>query len=130
MLEEKPSDLFLSCVSDLRCEEGGTGALPKGKKPLSIPVAVVQSLSCVQLFATPWTVACQTPLSFTICPSLLKFMSIELVMLSDHLILCHPLSFCLQSFPASESFSMSQLFTSGGQSIGASATVLPMKIQG
>ena len=92
-------------------------------------VAIFQSLSHVHLFATPWTVACQTPLSFTICPSLLKFMSIELVMLSDHLILCHPLSFCLQSFPASESFSMSQLFTSGGQSIGASATVLPIDIQ-
>jgi len=55
---------------------------------------------------------------------------IELVMLSDHLILCHALSFCLQSVPASESFSMSQLFTPGGQSIGASATVLPIDIQG
>ena len=41
-----------------------------------------------------------------------------------------PFSFCLQSFPASESFPMSQLFTSGGQSIGASASVLPMNIQG
>ena len=41
-----------------------------------------------------------------------------------------PSSFCLQSFPASGSFSMSQLFTSGGQSIGASASVLPMNIQG
>ena len=91
---------------------------------------VVQLLSCVQLFATPWTVAHQTPLSFTISWNLLKFMSIELVMLSSHLILCRPLSFCLQSLPASESFPMSQLFASGGQSIGASASVLPMNIQG
>ena len=49
---------------------------------------VVQLLSCVQLFATPWTVACSASLSFTISRSLLRFMSIESVMLSNHLILC------------------------------------------
>ena len=48
-------------------------------------------LSRVQLFATPWTEACQTSLSFTISQSLLKFMSVESVMLSNHLILCCPL---------------------------------------
>ena len=72
-----------------------------------IIVVVVQSLSCVWLFATPWTAAHQAYLSSTISQSLLKFMSIELVMLANHLILYHPLlptlfSFCLQSFPASE----------------------------
>ena len=77
-------------------------------------------LSCVQLFATPWTVAHQTPLSFTISWNLLKFMSTELVMLSSHLILCRPLSFCLQSLPASESFPMSQLCASAAQSTGVS----------
>ena len=51
----------------------------------------VQSLSCVQLFATPWTAACQASLSFIISWSLLKFMSIESVMVSNHLILCCPL---------------------------------------
>ena len=51
----------------------------------------VQSLSRVRLFATPWTAAHQAFLSFTISQSLLKFMSIELVMPSNHLILCHPL---------------------------------------
>ena len=51
----------------------------------------VQSLSPVQLFATPWTAACQASLYFTISPSLLKLMSIELVIPSNHLILCHPL---------------------------------------
>ena len=53
--------------------------------------AVVQSLSCVQLFATPWTAAHQASLSFTISRSLLKFTSIESVTPSNHLILCHPL---------------------------------------
>ena len=54
----------------------------------------VQSLSCVQLFVTPWTAACQASLSITNSQSLLKLMSIELVMPSSHLILCHPLLFC------------------------------------
>ena len=48
----------------------------------------VQSLSCVRLFATPWTVACQASLSITNSWSLLKIMSIELVMPSNHLFLC------------------------------------------
>ena len=58
-------------------------------------------------------------------------LSIESMMPSNHLILCHPFSSCLHSFPASRSFPMSQLFTSGGQSIGASgsASVLPINIQ-
>ena len=77
-------------------------------------------------------VACQASLSFTISWSLLKLMSIELVMPFNHLILCCSLSSCLQSFPASGSFLMSWLFSSGGQSIGpsTSASVLPMNIQG
>ena len=62
--------------------------------------------------------------------SLLKFMSFESVVLSNYIILCFPVSFCLQSFQASGSFLMSQLFTSGGQSIGALVSVLPMNIQG
>ena len=57
-------------------------------------------------------------------------MSIELVMPSNHLILCHPLLLLPAIFPASRSFPMSQLSASGGQSIGASASVLPMNIQG
>ena len=97
-----------------------------------IVVVVVQSLSCVWLFSTPWTAAHQASLSFTISQSLLKFMSIELMIPSNHLILCLPFSSCPQSFPASGSFPLSQLFASGGQSIGASAStsVLPMNIQG
>ena len=56
-------------------------------------------------------------------------MSTELVMLSNHLILCRPFSFCLQSFPASGSFPVSSLFKSDSQSNGASTTALPMNIQ-
>ena len=64
-------------------------------------------------------------------PELLKPMSIELVMPSNHLILCCPFSSCPQSFPATGSFPVSQLFASGGQGIGASASasVLTMNIQ-
>ena len=56
-----------------------------------IPSFVVQSLSCVRLFATPWTAACQASLSFNISQSLLKLMSIESVIPSNHLIFCCPL---------------------------------------
>ena len=85
-------------------------------------VAVVHWFSHVHLFATPWTTAHSASLSFTISQSLLKLMFIALVMPPNHLILCHPFSSCLPSFPASGSFLMSQLFASGGQSIGASAS--------
>ena len=98
---------------------------------LTYIVGFVQSLSCVWLFAAPWTAACQASLSLTISWSLLKLMSIKSVMPSNLLILCRPLSSCLQCFPTSESFPMSQSFTSRGQSIevSASASVLPMNIQ-
>ena len=104
---------------------------PYCEKGLRISVLVLQSLSHVQLFVTPWTEAHQASLSFTISQSLLKLMSIESVMPSNHLILCAPLSSCPQSFPASGSFPMNWLFTSGGQNTrtSASASVLPMNIQ-
>ena len=91
----------------------------------------VQSLSHAWLFVTPWIVARQASLSITNSQSLLKLMPIESVMPSSHLILCCPLLLLPQSLPASGSFPMSQLFASGGQSIGVStsASVLPMNIQ-
>ena len=58
--------------------------------PCSFCFIVVQLLSCVRLFETPWTAACQTSLSFTISQSLLKFMSIEYILTSNHLILSPP----------------------------------------
>ena len=66
---------------------------------------VVQSLSHVQLFATPWTAAWQASLSFTISWSLLKLMSIGLVMPSNHLFVCHPLLFLPSIFPSIRVFS-------------------------
>ena len=72
-------------------------------------VAVVQSLSRVQLSVTPWTTARQASLSFTISWSLLRLMSIELVMPSNHLIHCHPLLLLPPIFPTSGSFPMSQV---------------------
>ena len=65
----------------------------------------VQSLSHVQLFATPWTVARQASLSIISSRSLLKLMFIELVMPSNHLILCHPLLFLPSIFPSIRVFS-------------------------
>ena len=65
---------------------------------------VVQSLSCVWLFVTPWNAACQASLSFTISQSLLKLMSIGSVMPSNHLILCCPL-FLPSFFPSTRVFS-------------------------
>ena len=96
-----------------------------------IQFSSVQLLNCVQLFVTPWTAARQASLSITNSQSLLKLMSIELVMPSTISSSVVPYSSCLQSFPASGSFPVSQLFASGGQSTGvsASASVSPMNIQ-
>ena len=90
----------------------------------------IQLLSPVQILVTPWTEAHQASLPTTNSWSLLKCMSIELVMSPKHLILCYHFSSCLLSFPASGAFPMSWLFASGGQSLGSSvsATVLPVNI--
>ena len=118
--------------------------------PIKIPVGIwagtrefyqfssVQLLSRVRHSVTLWTTARQASLSITNSWSLLKLMSIESVMPSNHLILCCPLLLrpsifpsYLQSFPESRSFPMSQIVIWGSQSIGASASasVLPMNIQ-
>ena len=72
---------------------------------LSPSVQSVQSLSCVQLFATPWTAAHQASLSITNSQSLPKLLSIELVMPSNYLILCHPLLLLPSIFPSIRVFS-------------------------
>ena len=69
----------------------------------------VQLLSRVQLFATPWTAACQASLSITKSQSLSKLMSIESVMPSSHLILCHPLLLLPSIFPSIRVFSNKSL---------------------
>ena len=90
---------------------------------LNYSICTDHQLSSVQLFGRVQlcnSMDCSTPglLVHTNSRSLLKFMSIESVMLSSHLILCHPLLLHLQSFPASGSFPVSQFFASDGQSIG------------
>ena len=92
----------------------------------------VQSLSRGELFATPQTAAHHISLTVTISQSLLRLTSIKPVRPSTILSSVIPFSSCLQSFQASRSFLMNQLFASGGQSIeaSASASVLPMNIQG
>ena len=75
---------------------------------------------------------CST-LGFPALHCLLEFSQTQVHWVSvpyNHLILCHPFSFCPQTFPASGSFPVSGLFTSGGQSTGVSTLVLPMNIQG
>ena len=92
----------------------------------------VQLLSCVQLFATPWTAACQASLSITNSWSLLKIMSIKSVMSSNHLILSSPSPPTVNLSQHQGPFKwMSQFFASCGQNIGVStlASVLPMNIQ-
>ena len=71
----------------------------------NITFSSVQSLSGVELFATPWTAACQASLSITNSQSLLKLMSIKSVMPSNHLILCLPLLFLPSVFPIIKVFS-------------------------
>ena len=96
-------------------------AVTSGEKPIC---ASIHWLSCVRLFATPWIAARQSSLSITNSRSPPKPMSIELVMPSNHLILCHPLLLLPSIFPSIRVFS-------GVQSIGisASTSVLPMNTQ-
>ena len=124
---QKPELRRANCSAHSRPAEGAGGHQWLGRRrtqglpraPLLSAVSV-QPLSRVRLFATPWTG--QASPSITNSWSLLKPRSIELVMPSSHLILCRPHLLLPQSLPASESSPMSQLFSSGGQSIGVSAS--------
>ena len=98
----------------------------------SFMLSSVQSLSHLQLFATPWTAACQASLSITNSWSVFKLMSVKSVMPSNHLILSRPLSLLPSIFPSIRVFSSESILCIRCQSIGvsASASVLPMNIQG
>ena len=102
------------------------------EKSSNIQIRSDQSLSRVQLFATPWIAARQASLSITNSRNSLRLTSIESVMPSSHLILCHPLLLLPQSLPASESSPMSELFSWGGHGTGVSAlaSFLPKNTQG
>ena len=95
------------------------------------PKAQISSVtqSCLTL-CEPMNYSTQASLSTTNSKSLLKLMSVELVMSSNHLILCFPLFLLSSIFPISGSFPMCQFFASGGPCIGVSASVIPMNIQG
>ena len=75
------------------------------KLHLMLQFSSVQSLSCVRLFATPWTATHQASLSITSSQSLFKLMSFQLVMPSNHLILCRPLLLLPSIFPSIRVFS-------------------------
>ena len=98
----------------------------------SLQFSSVQSFSRVRLFATPWIAALQASLFITNSRSSLRLTSIESVMPSSHLILCRPLLLLPPISPSIRVFSMSQLFSWGGQSTGVSAlaSFLPKKSQG
>ena len=86
-------------------------------------VIVIQSLNCVQLFEIPWTAAFQASFSFTISQSLLKLMSIELMIPFNHLILYYPLLLLPAIFPSTRAlFQWVGFSHPGGQSTGASAS--------
>ena len=101
----------------------------KGKREV-LEFSSVKLLS-FQLFATPWTTACQASLSFTVSQGLLRLMSPESMMPSNHLILCHPLLLLPLIFPSIRVFSNESALCIRGQGAGssASASVLSMNIQ-
>ena len=107
---------------------GGPDYAPISESLVSVQFSLVQSLSRVWLFATPWIAAPQASLPITNSRNLLKPMSLESAMTSAISSSVVPFSSCPQSLPASGSFPISQLFPWGGQSVGvsASASVLPM----
>ena len=98
---------------------------------LSLLLLLLSRFSCVWLFATPWTAALQASLSITNSWSLLKLMSIESVIPSNHLILCCPLLLLRSIFPSIRVFSNESVICIRSQSLeaSASASVLPMNIQ-
>ena len=106
--------------------EDGNFSAVTGK---TLYIAVVQSLSCVQLFATPWTAAHQASLFFIISQSLLKLMSIKWVMPSNHLIPRHPLLLPPSVFPSIRDFSSESALCIRWPKHSASASVFLMNIQ-
>ena len=94
-----------TCTWTLRATSFRMAKARKQPRCPLVVIVVVQSLSCVQLFVTLWTEACQASLSYTISQSLLKLTSIESVMPSNHLILCHPFLLLTSIFLSTRVFS-------------------------
>ena len=103
----------------------------ENKKGVGMRVRMLLLFSChVRFFATPWTTAHQASLSFTMSQSLPKFMSIEWLIPHSHLILCRPLLLLPSIFPSIRVFSNELAFRTRWPKCWASASVLPMNIQG
>ena len=126
-IHQKPSSCLNSLYYILSCHICGylyryidiniqnLSILIQESQAVHVKAVIVQSLSHIWLFATPRTVACQAFLSFTIFQSLLKLISIELVMPSNHLILFSPLLLLPSIFPSIGGFLISQFFASGAK---------------
>ena len=124
------SDCWTGTRIHLRLEEWESSSFKTVKSTWS-PVTWKTPLAhCVQLFTIQWIAALQASLSLTISWSLLKLVFIKSVMPSNYRIICHSLLLLPSIFPSINVFSNGHLFTSGGQSIGTSASVLPMNILG
>ena len=108
------------------------GAQKISKSDCCYCCSFVHSLSDIRVFATPWTIALQASLSFTVPQSLLKLMSIESMMPSNHLILCCPLLLLPSIFPSIRVFSSESALRIRWPSIwvSASVSVLPVNLQG
>ena len=121
------------CLERNKLPKPSQGKIGNQNRPITSELswAELSSVSYIQLFATPWTAACQASLSTTNSQSLLKLMSIESVMPSNHLILCCPFLLLPSIFPSIRVFSNESVLCIRGQSIGVSAStsVLPMNIQ-
>ena len=138
-MEVKPKFLSRAHLSAVLCTLYSSDNKTFADFEMFITVKSITSFCCYCLSVTkwcltlwaPWTAAHQAPLSFSNSLSLLKLTSIESLMPSNHLILCRPLLLVSSNFPSIRVFSVSQLLTSGGQSIGAlaSAPVLPVNIE-
>ena len=128
-----PYDLAIVClyIQLFNIREWKIALTEKSIVVAKMSIVALQSPSHVQLFATPWTAACHTSLSLTISWELPKFMSIESVISSNHLILCCLLLLLPSNFPSTRVFLNELVFASSSQSIGvsASASVLSMSIQ-
>ena len=128
-----PEDTNIGQIGDKRSLRRILGRSSQTREVLEVQFSSVQLLSHVWLFAIPWTgtAARQAFLSITNSWSLLKLMSIESMMPSNHLILCRPFLLPPKIFPTIRVFPVSWFFASGGRSIGvsASASVFPVNIQ-
>ena len=103
--EEKTEALLCISLSLLQKRINHEVSVVFFKRIVTVLFSSVQLLNCVQLFATPWAAACQASMSITNSWSLPKPMSVELVMSSNHIILCHPLLLLPPIFPSIRIFS-------------------------